>query len=40
MGGGASGVDDPLGNPLVIEVRDFLPENEILQQSGSAPASF
>ena len=31
MGCGASGMDDPLRNPLMIEVRDLLPENEILQ---------
>ena len=27
---------DALGNPLVIEVRDLLAEDEVLQQRGAA----
>ena len=32
MGGGAPGMDDPLGNALVVEVGDLLPEMEVLQE--------
>jgi hypothetical protein len=31
-----AGVHDPLGDPLVIEVEDFLPEVGILQDAGAA----
>ena len=34
--GGAAGVDHPLRDALVIEVRDLLPEVEVLQQRRSA----
>ena len=34
----APGMDDPLGNALVIEVGDLLPEVEVLQQSRPALA--
>ena len=33
---GASRVNDPLGNPLVIEVRDLLAQDEIFEQRRSA----
>ena len=35
---GASGVNDPLRNPLVIEVKYFLPKDEILEQRRAASA--
>ncbi len=34
----ATGMDDPLGNPLVIEVEDLLPKVEVLQQGRPALA--
>ncbi len=33
MGAIPSGVDDPLGDPLMIEVEDLLPEVKVLQRS-------
>ena len=30
----AAGVDDPLGNALMVEVEDLLPEVEVLQQTS------
>ncbi len=36
MRGSAAGVDDPLGDPFVIEVRDLLAEVEVLQQCRAA----
>ncbi len=36
----AAGVDDPLGNPLVIEVRDFLSQDEVLQEGRAADTRF
>ena len=36
--GGAAGVDDPLGDALVVEVGDLLPEDEVLQQGGTPQA--
>ena len=36
--GGAAGVDDPLGDALVVEVRDLLPEDEVLPQGGTSQA--
>ena len=32
----AAGMDHPLGDPLVIEVEDLLPEVEVLQRAGTA----
>ena len=32
MRGGAAGVHDPLGDALVVEVGDLLPQVEVLQQ--------
>ena len=34
--GGAAGVHDPLGDALVVEVGDLLPEDEVLQERGTA----
>ena len=36
--GRAAGVDDPLGDALVVEVGDLLAEDEVFQQSGAAQA--
>ena len=38
VGGGAPGMDDPLRDPLVVEVGDLLPEDEVLQEGGPAGA--
>ncbi|COW68330.1 Uncharacterised protein [Mycobacterium tuberculosis] len=38
MGPGSPGVDHTLGYPLVVEMKDFLPEKEILKQ-GRSPRS-
>src|SRR4030095_14244100 len=35
MGGRPARVDDPLGDALVVEVSDFLAEDEVLEQGGS-----
>src|SRR5690606_3450735 len=32
----SAGMDDPLGNTLVVEVEDLLPQHEIFQQRGAA----
>jgi hypothetical protein len=36
MGAGAAGVDDALRDAFVIEMSDLLPQDEILDQGGSA----
>ena len=36
MGAEAAGVDDPLRDPLVVEVEDLLAEVEVLEQRGTA----
>ena len=36
VGRRAARVDDPLGDPLVVEVGDLLAEDEVLQQRGPA----
>ena len=38
VGAEAAGVDDPLGDPLVVEVEDLLPEVEVLEQRRAALA--
>ncbi len=38
VGAVAAGVHHPLGDPLVVEVEDLLPEVEVLQQGGAAVA--
>jgi len=35
---GAARMHDPLGNPLVVEVRDLLAEDEVLPQGRAAQA--
>ena len=37
---GATGMDDPLRNPFVIEMSDLLPEDEVFQQGGSEGIGF
>ena len=39
MSAGAPGMDDPLGNSLVVEMRDLFPENEILEKGRAAVAA-
>ena len=34
----AAGVDDPFGNPFMVEVGDLLAKDEVLQQRGAADA--
>ena len=34
--GGSAGVHDPLGDALVVEVRELLPEDEVLEEGGTA----
>jgi hypothetical protein len=36
VGGGAAGVNDPLRDPLVVEVGDFLAQDKIFQQRRAA----
>lgn len=36
MGTRAAGMHDPLGNPLMVEVGNLFPENEVLEQSRPA----
>ena len=38
MRGRTAGVDDALGDPLVVEVRDLLPQVVVLQQRRTPPA--
>ena len=38
MGAGAPGVDDPLGDALVVEVHDLLAQVVVLQEGGAAGA--
>ncbi len=40
MGCRTARMHNPLGDPLVIEVRDFFAQDEIFKQGGSAPAAF
>ena len=34
--GGAAGMDDPLGNALVVEVRDLLAHQDVFEQRRTA----
>ena len=38
MGAEAAGVDDSLGDPLVVEVKDLLPEVEVFEGGRTAGA--
>ena len=38
MGAGAAGVDDPLRDAFVVEVRDLLAQVVVLQEDGAAAA--
>ena len=38
VGGGSPGVNDPLGNPLVVEVHDLLAEVKIVEKGRATVA--